>query len=301
MTDCVLVPGDASYPPRLAAVETPPDCLHLRGELPRGPLIAIVGTRHPTSGAERFATELAADLASRGFSVCSGGAIGIDTAAHRGCMRGGAPTLVIAPSSHDRPYPECNGPLFAEVVERGGAVLSSYPPGTPARRHQFFERNAVLAALSSVVVVIETALRGGARNAAKAARTLGRPVLVAPGAPWNPKATGCLHEIQKGATLLTSVKDVLMALGAEERSSPIPCPARAPAENSTPVVGRRGLALDEAQHLVVSAIETGASHLDELCAASGLSVARVQATLLTLTLEGIVVSGPAGRLSLVSR
>lgn len=303
MSSRTLAVNAPDYPGRLRDLPSPPSPMYLRGEVPPRLLVAIVGTRKPTPGAEAFAGSLAAALAREGVQICSGGARGIDTAAHLGCMKGGGRTWVIAPSSIDRPYPEDNAPLFEQIVGQGGGILSAYPPGTLARLPNFFERNAVLAALASVVVIVETALRGGARNAAAAARRLGRPVLVVPGAPWNPRASGCLVELRKGAGLVVSPADVVRALGLPDRPPPgtegAESAPRTAHHSPLPIVPSRPL--DPEGHLIVSAIQTGASHLDALCSSTGLPVARVQALLLTLTLDGIVVSDPSGRLSLVTQ
>lgn len=294
--------SDADYPPRLLDLPSPPPVLHVRGQLPspEAPLVAIVGTRHPTPEAESFAKRLASELTVVDVNVCSGGAEGIDTAAHRGCVDTGKPTWVIAPSSIDCPYPEENATLFDRIVGSGGGILSTYEPGSPARLPNFFERNSVLAAIADVVVIVETAYRGGARNAAAAARKLRRKVLVVPGAPWNPRASGCLIEIRNGGSMVASAGDVLRELDRtpEEGSGrPAAHPKRPP-----PKIGvrRPSAGTDREGHVIVSAIQSGACHLDALCTATGLPVARVQALVLTLTLEGIVVSGPSGRISLVT-
>jgi len=176
----------AEFPPRLGDLPEPPRRLWIRGELPRGPAVAIVGTRHPTDEGRRFAEELARALASVGVAILSGGARGIDTAAHEGALAVGGTTVVISPSGFGAEYPKSNRPLFERVVEAGGAFLTSFPEGTLARPHRFFTRNAQLVALSDALVVVETRYQGGSRNAAAAARKLGRPVLVVPGAPWMP-------------------------------------------------------------------------------------------------------------------
>jgi len=165
----------------------------------------------------------------------------------------------------------------------------------------------LLATMAHVVVVVETAIRGGARNAAGYARKRGRPVLVVPGAPWNPRASGCLVELRGGARMVTSFRDVL-----ERLPEPFASIARSPdlrADSWKPGSGKGRRApkiavprsVDPDGHLVVSAVESGAVTLDHLCDATGLSVARAQALILTLTLEGILVCDPSGRLSLVRR
>ncbi len=293
-------------PVRLRDLERPPDVAYVLGELPVAPAVAIVGTRKPTAGGERFATELARSLASRGVVVLSGGARGIDAAAHRGALEARGVTVVVAPSSFDRPYPEEHRSLFDEIVRSRGGFFTAYAPGTAARRSHFFARNALLAALADAVVVVESRVRGGARNAAKAARRLGRPVLAVPGAPWNSRARGCLVELRLGARLLVDARDVLSAISMEidaveqgraRRSGA----GREPRRSSGRVLeNARTYPLDPEQRAVLAAIGRGAGHPDDICRETGLPPQRIQGLLLTLTLDGIVVSGPSGQVKLVS-
>lgn len=208
-------------PPGLGELSEPPGAMYLHGELPRGPRVAIVGTRKPTRAAALFAFELAARLAQRGVAVLSGGAEGIDAMAHRGALAVGGTTVVVAPGGFDRPFPPEHAALFRRVVEQGGAYLSLAPSGTPATRGAFFERNACLAALCHALVVVEAPLRSGARNAAAQARQLGRPVFVAPAAPYNCRGQGCIVELKRGARALYGERDVLELLAAA-RLHPIP-------------------------------------------------------------------------------
>ena len=282
-------------PPRLSDLEHPPECLYLRGELPRGPAVAVVGTRHPTPEAERFAEKLAADLGLAGVTVMSGGARGIDTAAHVGALRVGAPTVVVAPSGFARPFPEFNAALFRDVVERGGAFVSLVPDERVAANPAFFARNACLVALAHAVVVVEAPLRSGARNAAKWARTLGRALLVVPSAPWNEKGTGSLLELRLGAKLCVRVRDVLDEL---ERVLFHPL-ASPPESESTPTLQvalpfAQGLARGEDVVMVLSAIKDGANSLDGICERTGLPAAAIQKHVLTLTLEGVLAPDPSG-------
>jgi len=204
----------ARLPPGLGELPEPPETLYLRGDLPRGPRVAIVGTRRPTREAALFAFELAARLAQQGVAVLSGGADGIDSMAHRGALSVDGTTVVVAPGGFDRPFPEHNGALFRQVVEHGGAYLSLAPSGTPASRGAFFARNACLVALCHALVVVEAPLRSGARNAAAHARRLGRPVFVAPAAPYNGQGLGCILELKLGARPLYGERDVLDLLVA---------------------------------------------------------------------------------------
>ncbi|HEY3664980.1 MAG TPA: DNA-processing protein DprA, partial [Polyangiaceae bacterium] len=189
----------SSLPGRLADLAAPPEQLFLRGELPRGPAVAIVGTRYPSLRGAMYARTLAKELARAGVVVISGGAKGIDTAAHRGALAVGGVTVVVAPAGFERPFPKDNRALFQQVVDSGGAYLSLVEAYTPANQGAFFVRNGCLVALAHVVVVVESRIRGGARNAAAHARRLGRPLFVVAAPPWHVNGRGCLAELLLGA------------------------------------------------------------------------------------------------------
>lgn len=290
----------SALPSRLSDLDAPPECLFARGELPRGPAVAIVGTRKPSPRAAEFAHELAAELARAGVAVLSGGAEGIDTYAHRGALAAGGTTVVVAPAGFDRPFPKENSDLFRAVVTAGGAYVSLVEADCVATRTAFFARNACLVALAHVVVVVEAPLRSGARNAAAHARRLGRPLFVVPAAPWHAKGRGCLAELQLGARPLITTKDLWQAL-AEQNLHPVaPAPHAQlrlwpPQEipnftETSPPEGDRGALL--------LAVRRGASSSDEICVETGLPAARVSELILTLRLEGVLVTDPSGRLQI---
>lgn len=290
----------SALPGRLADLEQPPDRLFLRGELPRGPAVAIVGTRKPTAHYRRFARELASDLAGAGVTVLSGGAEGIDSEAHRGALAAGGVTVVVAPGGFERPYPEQNAGLFREIVAAGGAYLSLTEPQLPAPRGVFFARNACLVALAHAVVVVESPIRSGARNAAKHARRLGRPLFVVPAPPWHMNARGSLAELRMGARVLISAKDLFKVL-REQNLHAVGTPAQAsraqgPKQESlnfteTSPSGSEPMA-------VLEAVRRGARSSDEICLATALPAARVSELILTLRLEGVLVTDPSGRLQI---
>lgn len=210
-------------PARLSDLPRPPLALHLHGQLPVGPAVAIVGTRWPTEGGAAFARELAGELAAAGVVVLSGGARGIDAAAHRGALDVGGMTVVVAPSGLARPYPPEHSALFLEILAAGGGHLSVAHPEERAALPRFHQRNEVMAALAHIVVVGEAPLRSGARHTARIARRLGRPVFAVPGAPWNERALGALEELRLGARPLIRPRDVLGWL-AEQRLHAIGLP-----------------------------------------------------------------------------
>lgn len=285
-------------PPRLSDLAHPPESLYLRGELPHAPAVAIVGTRHPSVEAERFAESLAAELGAVGVTTYSGGAEGIDTAAHRGALRAGVPTVVVAPCGFNRPFPEKNAALFRSIVERDGAFLSLVPDDRAATNPAFFARNACLVALSHAVVVVEAPIRSGARNAAKWARVLGRPLLVVPHAPWNDRGRGSLLELRAGASVCTRTRDVL-----DELERVLLHPLRSPPaadEAPTPQIelpfarlpGRLARSPDVA--IVLAALKDGATTVDGVGERTGLPAAVIQKHVLTLTLEGVLAPDPSG-------
>jgi DNA processing protein len=294
--------SDELLPQRLRDLPAPPLGVHVSGELPRGPSVAVVGTRRATLEARRFAFALSRDLARAGIVVLSGGAEGIDAAAHLGAIRGRFPTVVVAPAGFEKPFPARHRRLFERVLAHGGAYLSLRRPVEPALRSGFFARNGCLVALAHVVVVVEARYRSGARNAASWARRLGRPLLVVPNAPWIPTGRGCLLELRLGAKVCAGPGDVLDAL---EQALVLPPRRRLPVVEpedqqvelpyGTPEEVRLATA-EEGAELVVAAVRAGALHLDAVCERSGLSPAAVQRLILTLTLEGVLAADPAGRL-----
>lgn len=289
-----LVLADERLPLRLRDLARVPERVYLRGELPRGPMVALVGTRHPSKPAAEFAHQLSRELSAAGVTVASGGAEGIDTEAHRGALEAGVPTVVVAPAGFERPFPEKNAELFERIVASGGAYLSLVPDEVPATRGAFFRRNGCLVALAHVLVVVEAGYRSGARNAAAQARHLGRSVLVVPAAPWNARGQGCLAELRGGARLCERAGDVLVELERESLHAIPRLPPETPRQaafcfdSAAPEPG------EEPERAVLAALDRGARHLDDVCRLTGLRAERAQALLLTLELRGVLVAGPDG-------
>ncbi len=206
----------SSLPSRLSDLEDPPATLWLRGALPVGPSVAVVGTRRPSAQGREFAARLVRDLARRGVCILSGGATGIDQVAHEAALDARGQTIVVAPASFERPYPEENAELFGSVLRAGGGYLSVVPDGNVAEQWGFFRRNSVMAALAHVVVAIESTVRSGTRNTTARARKLGRPVFWPPAPPWDKRRSGFVAEYRLGGvTPLFDARDVLRCLAAQ--------------------------------------------------------------------------------------
>jgi len=306
----VLVPPEEKLtgrqlPVRIQDLPVPPEALYVRGELPRGPAVAVVGTRSCSRESRDFARALAHDLSLAGVTVLSGGAEGIDTAAHRGALDARGRTVVVAPSGFSRPFPAENAALFQEIVLNGGVHVSLVSSEVPANRGSFFARNALLVALSHAVIVVEAGYRSGARNAASQARRLGRLLLVVPQAPWNWRGLGCIEELKQGARPIKDARDVLRILRTE-RLHPLPFGSHAEddAVDSQPQITLVSnldgeVSVADSQRVLAAVREQG-SALDQLCAATGLAVADVQRILLSLRLRGALIGDGRGGLRLPS-
>jgi DNA processing protein len=211
---------DQAFPSQLRLDPQPPAVLFVRGELAvlENRRVGLVGTRNATQGGRDMAYGLGRALAEEGVAVVSGLAKGIDGAAHRGALAvdGGGPPIAVVGNGPDQPYPRINAALWEEVCDRG-VLLSEWPPGTSPDAFRFPLRNRILAALSEVLVVVESRERGGSLITAQAAMERSIDVMAVPGSVRNRAAAGTNHLLQDGAAPVTGVDDVLVALGLDTR------------------------------------------------------------------------------------
>jgi DNA processing protein len=281
----LLLPGDDGWP--LAATPPDPACawLFVAGPAPPGPAasVAVVGGRRASPLRRAAARSIGAGLARAGWCVVSGGAVGVDAAAHAGALDAGGRTVVVLGCGLDVPYPRANTGLFAQVRAAGGTLASEHPPAAPPRAAHFLPRNRLIAALSAAVVVVEAAEDSGSLSTARAAgsRGLGH-VLVLPGAPWDPGAAGCNQLIRDGATLVRSLTDILEELGAT-------------ASYGTTSAVEAWSGLGPPDRAVLRALIDGQLlSLGRLTAATDLAPAALDAALLDLELAGLVRRTTAG-------
>jgi DNA processing protein len=183
---------------------------------PDGPRIAIVGSRRASPYGEAVAEQLAADLGRAGAIVISGLALGIDAAAHRGCLAGGGVTVAVMGTGVDIVYPAAHARLADDIIAAGGALVSQFADGTTPRRHNFPARNWTMAALSDAVVVVEAAEGSGALITAEAALELHKEVMAVPGSVFSPLSVGAHSLIRDGAGLVQNARDVLTAVGVAQ-------------------------------------------------------------------------------------
>ena len=206
----IVIPGDAEWPMQLDDLgETRPWALWFRGHpLPSERSVAIVGSRSCTNYGERVAAEFAHGVGDAGYSIVSGGAFGIDAAAHRGALAADAHTVAVLACGVDVAYPAAHSALFERIVERG-TLISESPPGAHPTRPAFLIRNRLIAAMSYGTVVVEARHRSGALSTSRHAVELNRIVMGVPGPITSPESSGVHALIKAGAELVTSADDVL--------------------------------------------------------------------------------------------
>jgi DNA processing protein len=277
-----LTPMDAPYPARLHELEDPPPVLFGLGTpaaLSAPPLVAVVGTRHPTGQGRLLATRIAARLAHAGVTVVSGLAVGIDGAAHAAALEAGGDSVAVLGSGLDAPSPSVHAPL-ADRIARHGAVVSELAPGVRPTAGTFPRRNRIVSALASATIVVEAPARSGALITARLALEQGRTLLVAPGRPLDPAVAGNLALLRETpAQPLVGLDEMLVDLGlvgtGESRS----------AHGNLPLDAALAL-LGDPERAVARALRIGPQTVDSLVHASGQPAGVVAAALTLLQLRG---------------
>jgi DNA processing protein len=239
--------------------------------------VAIVGTRACTAYGEHVAADLAAGLAEREVSVVSGGAYGIDGAAHRATLACDGFTVAVLAGGVDIPYPSGHAGLLHRIG-REGLVVSEYPPGIRPARHRFLTRNRLVAALSGATVVVEAGARSGAANTAAWARALGRGVCAVPGPVTSSASVGCHALLRRGAHLVTGAAEVVELVGRVGEFAP-------EAERPTSVLDGLG----EAEQRVYDALPArGRRTADQIAVAAGMPTMQVLGPLSMLEVCGLI-------------
>jgi DNA processing protein len=238
---------------------------------------AVVGTRAASSYGEFVAADLAAGLVERDVAVVSGGAYGIDGAAHRAALGSDGLTVAVLAAGVDVPYPSGHSALLHRVA-RHGLVISEYPPGTRPTRRQFLARNRLVAALAGATVVVEAGVRSGAANTAAWALALGRGVCAVPGPITSASSVGCHVLISHGATLVTRADDVVELVGRCGETAPdLP-------RETTEIDG-----LSPEELAVYEALPgRGSRCTDEIAVTAGMPATEVVGQLTMLEIRGLV-------------
>ncbi|MDA7622563.1 DNA-processing protein DprA [Verrucomicrobia bacterium] len=277
----VVTQQDPLYPPSLREIYDPPMLLYLRGLLEERDHhgIAMVGSRMTTSYGVESARRLAYQIAQAGVTVVSGGARGIDTAAHLGCLRAGGRTIAVIGSGLDIIYPSENIELFDQIAEQG-VVMTQFPFRRKADRQTFPIRNRIVAGMTLGTMVVEANRTSGALITANMAVDYGRQVFALPGRIDSPRSKGCHALIKNGAKLCESAEDILSEF--EYLFPPSITPENE--ANVTPP----SIPLSDEETIIWKLLEATETHMDVLIRGSQLSAAKVSVVLMGMEMKRLV-------------
>ena len=277
----LVASGEPDYPNLLKYIPAAPPIITMAGgeNLDWQRSVGIVGARNASSAGIKMTRMLANGLGERGYTVVSGLARGIDTAAHRASLATG--TIAVLAGGFDKIYPDENIPLAHDILDSGGALLTEMPLGWEPRARDFPRRNRLVSGLSLGIVVVEAAKRSGSLITARLALEQNRDVFAVPGSPLDPRAEGGNLLIQQGAKLITGVEDIVETLGSAD-------PSRSALfdrdwePDLTPEVSIN----DDDKSRLLSALSATPVEVDELVRQSGLTASSMQMLLLELDLAG---------------
>jgi len=282
----ILTLADPDYPALLCEIPDPPPFLYVAGRInPAWKNIAVVGSRSASTYGLSTTRRLCSQLAAYQFTVVSGMALGIDTAAHQGALMGNGPTVAVLGSGLENIYPPENRRLFQEIAENG-AVVSEFPLSTEPEGHNFPRRNRIISGMSLGAVIVEATRKSGSLITARLAAEQGREVFAVPGSIQSYKSRGTHSLIKQGAKLVERVEDIVEELfpqidyrnaGAPQASAEQACP---PAD------------LSPEELTVYQALEPYPIHVDDLVHHVSLTPGRLLSVLLALELKGLVQQAP---------
>lgn len=279
----VITIHDSCYPLQLKEIDSPPPLLFILGnkKLLSQPQISIVGSRNPSAMGKQTAEKFAYILANHGFTITSGLALGIDASGHQGALKAGGHTIAVAGTGLDRVYPASNKAL-AKQIANTGAIISEFPPGTPAKANHFPRRNRIISGLCVGLLVVEATKYSGSLITAKMALEANREIFAIPGSIHSPLASGCNSLIKKGAKLVENIQDILDELGVYEQKS-----------NAVNLEKTQPTLSPEQQNLL-NLIMFSPTSVDWLVQETGSSVESVLSMLLILELQDCIATTPGG-------
>jgi DNA processing protein len=282
----VLISSDENYPASLREIYDPPLVLYIKGELTAKDknAVAMVGSRSTTHYGIETARKLAYQLAYVGVTVVSGGARGIDTAAHQGALAAKGRTVAVLGTGINLIFPPENAELFGRIAENG-AVITQFPFNRNGDRQSFAIRNRIIAGMTLGTVVVEADLHSGALITSNFATEYGRQVFAVPGRIDSPRSKGCHDLIKKGAKLCEGAEDIL-----SEFEYLFPGSNRPPSPGETGVLPALELSANEQQ--VYDALDAEERSIDELIRKSGLPSSAVSVALLSLEMKRAVKQLP---------
>jgi len=280
---------DPAYPQKLLEIDDPAYALFYIGDLDylQQPQLAIVGSRSPSASGKQIAENFAEHLSNAGLTITSGLAYGIDSASHKGALKGVAGSIAVVANGLHSIYPKANTAL-AQSISENGCIISESPVGTEPHKGLFPRRNRIISGLSIGTLVVEAAIKSGSLITSRHAMEQGREVFAIPGSIHNPLSKGCHSLIKSGAKLVEAASDIL-----EELLPLVNCNSirhTSPAENARTGSIESDIELDSSYQMLLKHMEYEPVAIDELVERSNLDVSEVASMLLILELQGHVVS-----------
>ncbi len=215
----MLKVGELDYPTRLNRLHNPPKVLYTSGaEICAAlsqPTIAVVGSRSISPKGREITEQIASELASRGITIISGLAMGVDATAQQAALDAGGKVIAVLPSPLDNVVPRMNRELAKGIVDSGGVLVSEYPMGEAPYRQNFIARNRIVTGLADALLITEAAEKSGSLHTARFALEIGQDVMAVPGSVFDIGYEGCNNLIKRGAHLVTDYRDVLNVLGID--------------------------------------------------------------------------------------
>lgn len=307
-------PADPNYPRLLLEIPSPPPLLYYRGKvdlaenLGEKPAIAIVGTRYPTKYGRDWTTRISQTLTQAGFTIVSGMALGIDTAAHTACLQNGGRTIAVLGTGVDVVYPAKNQQLYQAIQQRG-LIVSEYPAKTQPNRVNFPARNRIIAGLARGVLIMEAPQRSGALITARYANEFCRDVYVLPGSLDNQQALGCLRLLNNGAHVILGEQELLEmialmpqldadVLGKTQRTNSLGGEQAQKIHVEPSQVKSKTKTLPDLEPelaLILKTIDADYDSLDAIAAQTNLDTSSLLASLSQLELMGLITQLPGMR------
>ncbi len=272
----LLTPDEATWPPLLREIPTPPLILYYKGAPPVHQLcIAVVGTRNITTYGRTTIQLLIPPLARAGICIVSGMAFGVDAAAHTTALHNHTPTIAVLGSGLDELsiYPKAHCLLASQILENGGSLLSEHPPRTPAYKQNFIARNRIISGMSHGTLIVECSAQSGSLLTARYALEQNRDVYAVPGSIHSPQSRGTNDLLKQGAIPVTDAQDILTNLGVTPRVEAEPSP------NYT---------LTQLEKEILDILTKTPVHIDTLVTQTNQSAALIHTTLSMLELKGLV-------------
>lgn len=289
----VLILDDGSYPNLLREIDDPPPVLYVKGDWQAcfdQPCVGVIGSRMCSTYGENASEMLSRDLASRGITVVSGLARGIDSAAHRGSMQGKGRTIAVMGTGIDSVYPKENNGLVREILASGGCLVSQFPLGTPPLKDNFPYRNRIISGLSLGVLIVEASERSGSLITARLASEQNREVMAVPGNITSGNSFGTNYLIKSGAKLVQQWQDIVAELPSDLAASILP-PKIDDAKGET-ATRRPDLVpadMSEIERRVWNLLTSDDSmHIDILLETSGLSFGDLNNALVGLDIRDLI-------------